>query len=132
MPIMKIALPVWKNNVSTVLDFATRLLLVELEDGVEIQRCEIDFTEQSILERAVKLRQLGVNVVICGAISKILACMLINSGIDVLPFVTGSTEQILMAYKNGELNLSQYVLHGFWKGARKGFAKRRNRCGRKW
>ena len=130
--LMKIALPVWKDNVSSVLDFAEKLLLVELEDGLEIGRNEIVFTEQSTPERAVKLRQLGVNVLICGAISRQLAYMLSSSGINVLPFTTGSVEQILKAYMTGNLNLPQYTMPGgCWKGARRSFARRRGWCGRR-
>ena len=128
---MKIAVPVWQDNVSSVLDFANKLLLVELEDGLEIGRNEIVFAEQSSPERAAKLRQLGVNVIICGAISRPLAYTLSSSGIDVLPFVTGSTEKILTAYKTGNLSLPQYALPGCWKGARRGFGRRKGRCGRR-
>lgn len=128
---MKVAVPVWQDNVSTVLDFANKLLLVELDNDVEIGRNEIVLPEQSVPERAAKLRQLGVNVIICGAVSKPLACTLSSSGIDVLPFVTGSTEQILTAYKTGNLSLPEYALPGCWKGARRGFGRRRGRCGRK-
>ena len=128
---MKIAVPVWQDNVSSVLDFANKLLLVEMENGVEIGRNEIVLTEQSGPERAAKLRQLEVNVIICGAISRPLAYTLSSSGIDVLPFVTGSTEQILTAYKKGNLSLPQYAMPGCWKGARRGFGRRRGRCGRR-
>jgi len=128
---MKIAVPIWHDNVSSVLDFANKLLLVELENGLEIGRNEIVFAEQSSPERAAKLRQLGVKVLICGAISRQLAYMLSSSGIDVLPFVTGSTEQILTAYKTGNLSLPQYALPGYWKGARGCFGRRRGQCGRR-
>jgi predicted Fe-Mo cluster-binding NifX family protein len=128
---MKIAVPVWQDNVSSVLDFANKLLLVEMENGSEICRNETVLTEQNCIERAAKLRQLGVNVIICGAISRSLADMLISSRIDVLPFVTGSTEQILTAYKTGNLSLPQYALPGCWKGARRGFGRRKGRCGRR-
>ncbi len=129
---MKIAIPVWQGNVSSVFDFAHKLLLVELENGTEKSRQEVPLTEQSGQERAARLRQLEVNVLICGAISRPLAFMLSNSGIEVLPFVTGSTEQILDAYKSGQLYQPQYALPGYWEGARMCFRRRRSRRGRKW
>jgi len=129
---MKIAIPVWQSNVSSVFDFAHRLLLVELEKGTERSRQEIELTEQSGPERAAKLRQLNVDVLICGAISRPLAFMLSSSGIEVLPFVTGSTEQILDAYKTGQLYQPQYALPGCWEGARGCFRRRRGRRGRNW
>ena len=129
---MKIAVPVWQDNVSSVLDFANKLLLVELEDGLEIGRNEIVFVEQSCPERAAKLRQLGINVIICGAISRPLAYMLSSSGIDVLPFITGPVEKVLAAYTTDNLNQPQYALPGgCWIGSRRGCGRRRGRCGRR-
>lgn len=122
---MKVALPVWQGQVSSVFDFAHQLLLIELENGIEKGRKEVILAEQSGPERAATLKQLGVAVLICGAISRPLAGMINGSGIQVLPFVTGSTEQILNAYKTGQLNKPQYTLVGFWPGARRSFRRRR-------
>lgn len=121
---MKVAIPVWQGRVSSVFDFAHRLLLAELKDGVEQGRRELVLAEQSGPEKAAKLRQLDVNVLICGAISRPLANMITSSGIDLLPFVTGSIEEILTAYKNGQLQRPQYALPGFWPGARRVFRRR--------
>lgn len=129
---MKIAIPVWQGNVSSVFDFAHKLLLVELENSTEKNRKEIMLTERSCQERAAKLRQLSVDVLICGAISRPLAFMLSSSGIEVMPFVMGSTEQILNAYKTSRLYQPQYALLGYWEGARKCFRRRRGRRGGKW
>ena len=122
---MKVALPFWQGQVSSVFDFAHRLLLIELENGEEKSRREIALVEQSGPERAAILKQLGISVLICGAISRPLAEMINDSGIQVLPFVTGSTEQIMHAYKTGQLSQPQYTLPGSWPGARRGFRRRR-------
>ncbi len=128
---MKVAVPIWQGNVSNVFDFAHKLLIIELKNNMEVNRNEASLGEQSNPERVAQLRQLGINVLICGAISRPLAHMLTSSGIDVFPFVTGPTEQILTAYKMGNLSLPQYELPGYWKGARRGFGRRRGRCGRR-
>ena len=120
---MKVALPVWQGRVSSVFDFAHRLLVVEFEKGREKSRQEIVIVEQSGPNRAAMLKQLGVRVLICGAISRLLAEMINSSGIQVLPFVSGSTEQIINAYKTGQLSQPQYILPGFWHGARRGFRR---------
>lgn len=129
---MKIAIPVWQGNVSSVFDFAHKLLLVEVEDGREKGTEVVSLVERTCPERAAKLRRLGVNVLICGAISRPLALMLSSSGIELLPFVTGSTKKILDAYKKGQLYLPCYALPGCWKGARSCFRRQRGRRGRKW
>ena len=126
---MKVALPVWQGHVSSVFDFAHKLLVIELDSGVERNRQEIVLVEQSDLERVTTLKQLGVGVLICGAISKPLAELINASGIQVLPFVTGTTEHIVNAYKTGQLSLPQYTLPGFWPGARRSFRRHRSRKG---
>lgn len=120
---MKVALPVWQGRVSSVFDFAHKLLVVEFEKGKEKARQEIVLVEQSGPNRAAMLKQLGVSILICGAISRPLAEMINGSGIQVLPFVSGSTEQIINAYKTGRLSQPQYILPGFWHGARRGFRR---------
>ena len=122
---MKVALSVWQGHVSSVFDFAHKLLIIELGKGNEKGRQEIVLVEQSGPGRVAVLKQLGVGVLICGAISRPLAEMINGSGIQVLPFVTGSTEQIMNAYKAGQLSRSQYTLPGIWPGARRGFRRRR-------
>ena len=126
---MKVALPVWQGHVSSVFDFAHNLLVIELDTKGEKGRQEIVLVEQSDLERVTTLKQLGVGVLICGAISKPLAELINASGIQVLPFVTGSTEHIVNAYKTGRLSQPQYTLPGFWPGARRSFRRRRYRKG---
>ena len=122
---MKVALPVWQGQVSSVFDFAHKLLIIELENDEEKARQDIALVEQSGPERAVMLKQLGVSVLICGAISRPLAEMINDLGIQVLPFVKGSTEQIMNAYKTGQLTRPQYIMPGFWPGARRSFRRRR-------
>ncbi|AQQ71792.1 hypothetical protein SMSP2_02171 [Limihaloglobus sulfuriphilus] len=127
---MRIAISIWQNNVSSVFDFANKLLLVELENGKEKNRKEVFLTELSGQEKAIRLRRLNVDVLICGAISRSLNDVLNSSEIKVLPFVTGRTEQVLDAYKTGLLYLPKYALPGCWKGARKGFDSRQDRHNR--
>jgi predicted Fe-Mo cluster-binding NifX family protein len=122
---MKVALPVWQGQVSSVFDFAHKLLVIELKNGGETDSQEIVLVEQSGPERAATLKQLGVGVLICGAISRPLAEMINGSGIQVLPFVKGSAEQIMNAYKTGQLSQPQYTMPGFWPGARRSFRRRR-------
>ena len=127
---MKIAIPVWNGLVSSVFDFTHRLLLVDIENGRQINRSEISLTPESLPQRAGRLRSSGANVLICGAISRPLTYMLRASGIEVLPYVTGSVDEVLQAYTTGQLGQPQFILPGFWPGARRGF--RNWRRGRRW
>jgi len=127
---MKVAIPVWNGLVSSVFDFAHRLLLVDIENGREVNRSEVDLKAESLPQRAGRLRSLGINAIICGAISRPLMYMLTASGIEVLPYVTGRVDEVLQAYMTGQLSQPQFILPGFWPGARKGF--RGWRQGNRW
>jgi predicted Fe-Mo cluster-binding NifX family protein len=127
---MKIAIPVWNGFVSSVFDFAHKLLLVDIKNGREINRSEVDLKAESLLQRAGNLKNLGVDVLICGAVSRALADMIAASGIQVLPFVTGRVAEVLQGYLTGRLVQPQFAMPGFWPGARKGFRQLRQR--RRW
>ena len=122
---MKVAIPVYGDYVSNVFDFAHKLLLVDIQSGKETGRREVELENLSLPQRADKLKTLGVGVLVCGAVSKLLANMVMQSGIEVLPYVTGNTEEVLGAYMSGQLIRPEFCMPGCWLGARKGAGGRR-------
>jgi predicted Fe-Mo cluster-binding NifX family protein len=125
---MKIAIPIYNGNVSNVFDFAHRLSVVDIENAKVVERSEVELKAESLPQRAGSLKNLGVDVLICGAISRALACMVTASGIEVLAFVTGRVDDILGAYLTGQLAKPQFSMPGYWPGARKGFGRGRRKC----
>jgi predicted Fe-Mo cluster-binding NifX family protein len=126
---MKVAIPVWKGCVSSAFDFAHRLLLIDIKDGSETNRSEISLGNEPSPQKAGRLKSLGVDVLICGAISRSLASQVAASGIEVLPYVLGSVDEILKAYLAGRLGQPRFAMPCSWPGARKGF-RRGRRCRR--
>jgi predicted Fe-Mo cluster-binding NifX family protein len=122
---MKIAIPTWNGCVSSAFDFSHSLLLVEVENDTESERAEMSLSAQSIPEKANQLKALGVELLICGAISRPLASLVASSGIRILPYVVGRVDEILEAYLDNRLFEPQFILPGSWAGARKGFGRRR-------
>jgi len=125
---MKIAIPIYGDNISNVFDFATRLLLVDIENGKEANRSEVALESQSLSQRTGQIKNLEVDVLVCGAISRVLANMVTTSGIQVLPYVTGSINDVLQAYLTGQLVKPEFSMPGCWPGARKGFGRRQRGC----
>jgi predicted Fe-Mo cluster-binding NifX family protein len=125
---MKVAIPAWEDRVSSVLDFSQRVVVVELHDGGEISRTEVALSEPNALAKLARLRTLGVDVVICGAISRPIASAAEGCGIQLLPYVTGGVDEVLDAFRSGQLARPQFALPGWWPGARRGL---RGRCGRR-
>jgi predicted Fe-Mo cluster-binding NifX family protein len=122
---MKLAIAVWEGRVSGVFDFAQKALLVDLTSDREVGRTEMMLSGQGP-GRLARLRQVGVDTVICGAISRPLALRASVCGIRLLPYVTGPVDDVIEAYRKGELESQRFVLPGGWHGARAGL---RRRCG---
>jgi predicted Fe-Mo cluster-binding NifX family protein len=108
-----------------VFDFARTAVVLELRDSTEVGRAEVVLAGQGPA-RLARLRQLGIDTVICGAISRPLASAASIWGIRLLPYVTGSLDEVIEAYKQGKLNAKRFAQPGCWQGARTGF---RARCG---
>lgn len=122
---MKLAIPVSGGRVSTAFDFARHLLLLEYEGGREVSRAELVLEEEIPVNRARRLESLGAGVLICGAISRSLTEHVVSAGIDVIPFVSGTVEEILAAYLTGELDSAQFLMPGSTAEERKEWRIRR-------
>ena len=127
---MKIAIAIWNDCVSSTFDFSDRILLVEIENEKEVSRSQILLESKSSSQRVNQLKNLEADMLICGAISKTLAGLTKTSGIQVLPYVTGSIDDVLEAYLTGQLVKPEFTMPGCWPGARKGFGRRRQGCRR--
>ncbi|HOO41502.1 MAG TPA: NifB/NifX family molybdenum-iron cluster-binding protein [Syntrophales bacterium] len=109
---MKLAMPVWENDISTVLDFSETLLIVEIEDQEIKGRSCVNWSLCNDSMRLSLIKEEGVSVLLCGAISKTMQIMLENSGIYLIPCLRGRTEAILKAYLEGNLLDEQFRLPG--------------------
>ena len=67
---MRLAIPVWENKISPLLDTASRFLIVEVDKRKEVSRYITPVVKKDLYERCMKLKENGVDVLICGAYSK--------------------------------------------------------------
>ncbi len=109
---MRVAIAVWNDRVSPVFDAASRLMLVDVEDGVERARREEALPESFLARRAKRLAELGVTVLICGAISHPLSAVLAASGVTVIPWTAGPVDEVLAAYLKGRLPDPRWLMPG--------------------
>jgi len=123
---MRIAIPVWRDRVSPVFDVAGSLRLVDLEDGTPLRRSDANLQEDDPGARVQRLSELGIEVLICGAISRPLETMLTAAGVKVIAQVCGGVEEVLEAYRSGRLGDPAFAMPGCC-GRRRGFGYGR-RC----
>jgi predicted Fe-Mo cluster-binding NifX family protein len=120
---MKIALSVWKDCISTVFDAADQLLILEIIDGAESGGCAARLTSSDGPARAMQLKEMGVDTLICGAVSRLQEAAIAAAGIEVHAFVRGTVEEVVHAYQNGRLQTEAFALPGC---RRRGMGRRRN------
>jgi len=100
---MKVAVPDWQGRVSPVFDVAEHVQVVDLDDEEGRSRVTVNLANMALHDRARRLAELGVDVLVCGAISWPLAAFLTSSGIRVIPLVCGRVEEIVQAFRDGTL-----------------------------
>ena len=109
---MKIAIPVWENKVSPVLDTASRLMVVELKDEGPMSRFEIYLDERDLSRRCLRIQDLCVDTLICGAVTRHFSELLKASGIKLIQGISGQPEAVLNAYLDGTLAHPKYLMPG--------------------
>ena len=127
----RIAIPIWNDCVSNVVDFANQLLLIDVEDNKDTSHTQIPFVQQVIQRQANQLVEFNVDVLICGTISRSLATVLMATNIEVIPFVTGPVDEVLAAYFNKQLDQAKFLQPGCNLRTRKHFCSE-HRCGHRW
>ena len=100
---MQVALTVWEGRISPLFD-ATRMLLVVDVKGNQIAAKRYEPLDcDSALSRVSKLDDLGIKTLICGGISDDFANLIEGNGIKIIPFVSGTVDEVLEAYLAGSL-----------------------------
>ena len=105
-------MPVWEGRISPVFDVAGHLLLVQVDKGKERSRDLRPISSHSLGRWISVVSELGVDVVVCGAISDEFAWALAGIGIRVIPWVKGEVDQVVPAYLNGKLSDPRFAMPG--------------------
>ena len=109
---MLIGIPNCQGRVSPVFDVATRLLLIRFSGRAKEERREVGLFEPEPAELVRRLRELGVEVLLCGAISRALQLALEHAGIRVRAQLCGELDPVLAAYCAGRLHQPKFRMPG--------------------
>jgi len=120
----RVAIPIWQGRVSPVLDTAERLLICEVGAGEKLSPRTVEMPTDDIRDRSVLMQRLGINTVLCGAVSRPLHDLLIRAGMAVRPWLTGVVEDVLAAYAEGQPDLDRFRLPGCGRRQRRGRSMR--------
>ena len=104
---MRIAIPVWNGRVSPVFDVAKTIRVTDI-DSADGTPAEIEVHAINSAHPRSTLADLGVDLLVCSAISAPLEAILWVSGIEVLSDICGSPDEIIAALAAGDDELGRF------------------------
>lgn len=106
-----------------VFDTADQILVVESDDGRLVSQSRETLPADDPLGKVARVAELGVETLVCGAVSRELQERLTAGGIRFIPFVAGELQEVVAAWREGRLANLAFSMPGCGRG-------RRNRGGR--
>jgi predicted Fe-Mo cluster-binding NifX family protein len=109
---MRWGVTVWNGRVSPLFDSAGRLETVDVENGSITSKQEHSLPPDDLLAKVNRLSELGVEALVCGAVSRPLAEMIAERGIRLIPFVAGDVAEIVGFLLAGKLLRPDFAMPG--------------------
>jgi predicted Fe-Mo cluster-binding NifX family protein len=109
---LRVAFSHWNNRIAPVFDVATQVRIIDVENGQVAREQEESLVGVLPFQKALRLKELGVNLLVCGAISRPLYALIVGYGIDVIPFVAGDLEEVIKAWLSGHVENVVFAMPG--------------------
>ena len=97
------AFTVFQERISPVFDVAQTALVIEVDAAGVVSRRTVDLAALPVAARIARLRALGVDELICGAMSKAVFASAAESFSALHAFVAGDLDAVIEAWRNGRL-----------------------------
>lgn len=107
---MIICIAGYQNRVATLLETATELRVYTLEEGTVVQSGMTAMPTAGACSLPTALKAMGVEVVICGGLSKVVQDGFDAMGVQVIPWVKGTIEEVLQAFIDDRMD--QMIMPG--------------------
>ncbi len=104
------------DAIAPVFDVSRNLRVYEMEvsrpfDFAAMSRYDVCL-DGNYFERAAILKGIGVQLIVCGAISKEFEAILTAIGIKIIPFVSGNIHEILWRIVSGHRLVKRFFMPG--------------------
>jgi len=109
---MKAAFAAWHRRIAPVFDVARMLYLVDTEAGQVVQETREQLPDEPPIHKAIWLADLGVETLVCGAISRPLHDLVAAYGIRVVAFVAGDVNEVIHLWLTDSFYIESYVMPG--------------------
>jgi predicted Fe-Mo cluster-binding NifX family protein len=127
---VRAAFTVWDGRVAPVFDVSREALLLTIEKGAVVSRSVENIETPMPSLKLERLMNLGVQTLICGAISEPLQHELSVRGIEVIGFVAGEIDEVVAGFLAGRLPTPALCMPGC-RGRQHRFRKGRGHGGRR-
>ena len=121
---MKTAFAYWDNRIAPVFDTARQIHVVEAESGQIVSETQEALSEDLPVQKTLRLVELGISTLVCGAISRPMHGLVAAYGIQVVPFVAGDLREVIRAWISGNFERDAFAMPGCC-----GRGRRRRMCG---
>jgi len=109
---MKTAFAHWDHRIAPVFDIARRIHIVEADSGRIVAETGEVLADDPPVQKVLRLLDLGVGTLVCGAISRSFQERIAAYGIRVIPFVAGDLSEVVQAWLSGNLESDTFVMPG--------------------
>ena len=100
---MKTALTVWNERVSPVFDVSREALVLTIVEGAVVARSIENIETPTTATKGARVAELGVDTLVCGAITEHLLHEMNLRGIEVIGFVAGGIDEVVASLLAGTL-----------------------------
>jgi predicted Fe-Mo cluster-binding NifX family protein len=100
---MKTAFTVWNDRIAPLFDVASKIHLVESEAGDITAQTSVCFDDPLPALKVKQLADLGVQMLVCGAISRASRNMVTAYGIELVAYTNGDLDTVIKAWQHDQL-----------------------------
>lgn len=113
---MRVAFSTWDQRIAPVFDVAKTVRIFDTDAADAAQGGQQQELEEAPIQKALRLVELGVGALICGAISRPIHDTVEAYGIRVIPFVAGDLQEVVRAWHAGLLQTDTFAMPGCRRG----------------
>lgn len=100
---MKAAFTVWDGRIAPVFDVSREALVLTVEDGTAVARTTENIEAPTPSLKIDRLTELGIQTLVCGAITEPLHHELSIRGVKIIGFVAGDLDEVVESLLAGRL-----------------------------
>lgn len=109
---MKTAFSFWQGRIAPVFDVARNVRILETREGKIVSQVEASLPGEPAAGKTIRLVEMGIETLVCGAISLPLHAAVSAAGILVIPFISGNLEDVIEAWLHGSINDGSFAMPG--------------------